>query len=68
MTLSLPSKRYLTGPQVRERYGRRSHMWIWRKLKFDPKFPRPVVHGGRLYFDEAELDGYDENATRSPAA
>ena len=32
-------KRYLTGPQVCERYGGRSLVWLWRKLKADPNFP-----------------------------
>jgi predicted DNA-binding transcriptional regulator AlpA len=53
-------RRYSTGPQVLERYGGRSAMWLWRKLRFDPNFPRPVVIGGRRYFDEDELDAYDE--------
>ncbi|HEV7463557.1 MAG TPA: DNA-binding protein [Methyloceanibacter sp.] len=52
-------KRYSTGPQVLERYGR-SAMWLWRKLKFDPKFPRPVVIARRRYFDEEELDQFDQ--------
>lgn len=53
-------KRYCSGPQVLERYGGRSSMWLWRHVKFDPKFPRPVVIGGRRYFDEDELDAFDE--------
>jgi hypothetical protein len=36
-------------------------MWLWRHVKFDPKFPRPVVIGGRRYFDEALLDEYDDS-------
>ena len=44
-----------------ERYGGRSSMWLWRHLKFDPKFPRPVVISGRRYFDEALLDEYDDS-------
>ena len=55
-----PTKRRLPSRQVRERYGGRSAMWIWRRLKYDPKFPRPIVISGRQYFDEAELDAYDD--------
>jgi predicted DNA-binding transcriptional regulator AlpA len=55
-------KRYIPGPQVLERYGDRSEMWLWRRLKFDPKFPRPVVIGKRRFFDEDELDAYDHAA------
>ena len=54
-------KRYCSGPQVLERYGGRSSMWLWRHVKFDPKFPRPVVISGRRYFDEALLDEYDDS-------
>jgi hypothetical protein len=61
-----PRKQYLTGPQVLERYGGRSSMWLWRKLRLDPKFPRPVVIARRRYFDQDELDRHDE-AVRSEA-
>ena len=53
-------KRYSTARQVRERYGDRSSMWLWRKLKDDPKFPRPMIMGRNLHlFDDDELDAYD---------
>ena len=34
---------------VRQRYGNVSHMWIERRLKDDPSFPRPIYFG-RLRF------------------
>jgi hypothetical protein len=52
-------KRYSTGPQVLERYGGRSAMWLWRREHHDPKWPKPVVIGGRKFYDEDELDAYD---------
>ena len=53
-------KHYSTARQVCERYGGRSQMWLWRKLKSDPKFPRPLAMGKNLrLFDEDELDAYD---------
>jgi predicted DNA-binding transcriptional regulator AlpA len=53
-------KHYCTARQVCERYGGRSQMWLWRKLKSDQKFPRPLVMGKNLrLFDEDELDAYD---------
>lgn len=53
-------KRYSTSRQVRERYGDRSAMWLWRKLKHDPKFPRPMSMGKNLQlYDDDELDEYD---------
>jgi predicted DNA-binding transcriptional regulator AlpA len=53
-------KHYSTARQVCERYGGRSGMWLWRKLKSDPKFPRPMSMGKNLrLFDDDELDRYD---------
>ena len=57
MTSERGKRSYSTGPQVRKRYGGRSQMWLWRKLKYDPKFPRPLLMGKNLrLFDDAELD------------
>jgi predicted DNA-binding transcriptional regulator AlpA len=51
-------RKFITAAQTCERYGGRSHMWLWRRLQ-DPKFPRPVVISRRNYFVVAELDAYD---------
>jgi hypothetical protein len=61
MNYSPPSKRkrYLTARQVRERYGGRSEMWLWRRERRDPEWPRPMVTGRRKFYDERELDDYD---------
>ena len=63
---------YSTATQVRERYGNRSAMWLWRKLRDDPRFPRPLDMGRNLkLFDDAELDAYDlalRAASKSPEA
>ena len=63
-------KKFLSSKQVRARYGDRSKMWLVRRLKKDPKFPRPTKLGGRdLLFDEAELEKYErECAAREAAA
>jgi predicted DNA-binding transcriptional regulator AlpA len=54
-------RKYLTAKQVRERYGNRSEMWLWRKLKHDSTFPRPLVMGRNVrLFDIAALDSYDD--------
>jgi predicted DNA-binding transcriptional regulator AlpA len=53
-------RRYLTAPQVCERYGGRSAMWLWRRLKNDPRFPRPLKIGNRSHFEVSELDAYDD--------
>jgi hypothetical protein len=55
-------KRYSTAKQVCDRYGGRSDMWLWRILKNDPRFPRPMTpgHGKLRLFDDDELDHYDQ--------
>lgn len=53
------TKRYATALMVRERYGKRSSMWLWRRERQDPHWPRPVVIGRRKFYDEEELDAYD---------
>jgi predicted DNA-binding transcriptional regulator AlpA len=57
-------RRYLTSAQVRERYGGKSAMWIWRRLKYDPRFPKPLKISGRQYFDEEALDRFDHACAR----
>ena len=54
-------KVYLTSTQLRARYGGRSHMWIERRLKADPNFPKPTTFGtGRLRFwDLDEVEAYE---------
>jgi predicted DNA-binding transcriptional regulator AlpA len=58
-------KRYLTAVQLCERYGGVSHMWIVRRLKNDPAFPRPVKLGtSRLrLFDLEEIEHYEHLCT-----
>jgi predicted DNA-binding transcriptional regulator AlpA len=45
--------------QVRARYGGVSDMWLYRKVKNDPNFPKPVYLGRLMMFAVAELDEYD---------
>jgi predicted DNA-binding transcriptional regulator AlpA len=47
--------------QLRERYGDVSHMWIERRLKRDPTFPRPVKLGGSSLrmFDLDQLEQWE---------
>jgi predicted DNA-binding transcriptional regulator AlpA len=60
---------YLTATQVRARYGGRSSMWLWRKLKHDPSFPRPLVMGrSTRLFSVDELDAYDDSLRDQKAA
>jgi hypothetical protein len=54
---------YLTAPQVCQRYGNRSHMWLVRILASDPTFPRPSKFGQMpnswRFFKIAELEQWE---------
>jgi predicted DNA-binding transcriptional regulator AlpA len=53
-------KKFLTVAQICARWGDRSTMFVERKLRDDPRFPRPMKLGGRLrLFDEAEIEAYE---------
>jgi predicted DNA-binding transcriptional regulator AlpA len=51
--------KFLTAEQVCDRYGGRSTMWLHRRLKSDPAFPKPTYLGRLRLFPVAELDAYD---------
>ena len=59
MTDLTKPKRYCTAAQVRGRYGDVSAMWLWRRVKHDDEFPRPLIIAGRQYLDLDRLDAYD---------
>ncbi|WP_267428624.1 DNA-binding protein [Methylobacterium sp. GC_Met_2] len=64
-------KIYLTGSQVRRRYGGVSQMALWRWVhegKVD--FPKPdMVLNGRHLWEESTLDAFDaRQATKMEAA
>jgi hypothetical protein len=54
---------WITSNQCCARYGGRSQMWLWRKIKNDPPadpvFPKPTYFGTRMMFSVSELDAYD---------
>ena len=41
--------------KVRKRYGDCSDMWLWRKLREDPEFPKPILINGRRYWWLSQL-------------
>jgi predicted DNA-binding transcriptional regulator AlpA len=47
--------RYLTAKQVRARYGDVSDMWLWRRLKDDSRFPKPIEICRRRYWRLSDL-------------
>jgi predicted DNA-binding transcriptional regulator AlpA len=57
-----PGAVFISAPQVCDRYGGRSHMWLERKLQNDPAFPRPTYIGRLRFWVIAELEAYERNA------
>lgn len=57
-----PKRKFITAPQLRERWGDCSHMFIERLLKSDPTMPRPVKLGTRYrFFDLAAIERYERS-------
>jgi predicted DNA-binding transcriptional regulator AlpA len=60
-------KTFLTSAQLRTRYGGRSHMWLERRLKSDPLFPRPQYFGRLRFWDRAAIEAWERaTATGRP--
>jgi predicted DNA-binding transcriptional regulator AlpA len=55
----LPGPTYLSAPSVCERYDNRSHMWLERRLRSDPNFPKPIKIGPRRFFRLSDLEAYE---------
>jgi hypothetical protein len=56
------AKKFITVPQLRERWGSCSHMFIERLLKSDPCMPRPMKLGGRIrFFAVDEIERYERS-------
>lgn len=53
---------WLSSRQVLTRYGGRSAMWLWRKVKQDPSFPRPVYFGRLQFYRLDLLEEYERRA------
>jgi len=56
-----PGTKFISSKQVCARYGGRSFMWLERKLKHDPKFPRPRRIGRLRFFELEALEGYERS-------
>jgi predicted DNA-binding transcriptional regulator AlpA len=59
-------KRWVGARAVRARFNDCSDMTLWRWLN-NPAlgFPKPVYHGRLRFWDEEELDAYDEKLKAS---
>ena len=49
------TEKRIQASQVRELCGGVSDMWLWRRLKEDPTFPRPVYIARRRFWREADV-------------
>lgn len=59
--------RFLTGPQVQQRYGiSEMTMWRWENNE-DLKFPKPMVVGRRKYFREEDLTAWERERAKVSA-
>jgi predicted DNA-binding transcriptional regulator AlpA len=56
---------FLTALQVRQRYGNASDMWLWRRLRDDSKFPRPIEIRRRRYWKLSELIMWERACART---
>jgi hypothetical protein len=59
---------YISAPQVALRYGGVSHMWLERRLKADPTFPRPSKFGRWRFFKIEELIAWERKAAAKSRA
>ena len=51
---------FLTGPQLRQRFGGISDMTLWRWLHDDcVGFPKPLVINRRRYFRTADVEAFE---------
>jgi hypothetical protein len=54
-----PGAAFISIRQLRDRYGSVSQMWVNRKVKNDPKFPRPHYFGRLRFWRIADLEAYE---------
>lgn len=59
--------RFLTGPQVQQRYGiSEMTMWRWEKNR-DLSFPKPMRVGRRKFYREDELTAWERERAKVSA-
>jgi predicted DNA-binding transcriptional regulator AlpA len=49
----------LTARQVRQRYGGKSDVWLWRALRSESQFPRPIYIRSQRYFRLRDLLAFE---------
>jgi predicted DNA-binding transcriptional regulator AlpA len=58
---------FLTAVQVRQRYGDASDMWLWRLLRDDSNFPRPIEIRKRRYWKLSDLIAWERACVQNRA-
>lgn len=65
----LVGARFMTVRQLRDRWGGVSHMFIERKIKEDPRFPKPQKLGSTIrFFRIDEVEAYERQCARGEVA
>ncbi|MFZ2079401.1 MAG: DNA-binding protein [Xanthobacteraceae bacterium] len=60
-------EKFLSSSQVRQRYGDRSDMWIWRRLKDKSGFPQPIDICGRRFWKLSDLVAWERKRASEAA-
>jgi predicted DNA-binding transcriptional regulator AlpA len=50
---------YMPAGQVLRRYGRRNLVWLWRLLRNDPTFPKPLFICNQRYWLISDLEAWE---------
>jgi hypothetical protein len=53
--------KFITVPQLCERWGGLSHMFVERRLREDPNFPKPQRLGRLRVFDVPTIEAYERS-------
>jgi hypothetical protein len=58
---------YLPAAKVRRRYGGKSDAWLFRVLRNDPSFPKPIYVCGQRLWLLSDLEAYEAAEARKVA-
>ena len=66
---SIPdTQTYMPGSQVLRRYGRKNPVWLWRLLRNDPTFPKPIkLSGNQNYWLVSDLEQWEASKREAQA-
>jgi hypothetical protein len=58
---------YLNARQLLARYGGKSQMWLYRRLRDDPSFPRPIYIAKHRYWKLSTQVEWEKQQAANPA-